>query len=163
MLGDAVRVTDYASAEKLRYIEAVAHETMRVLPVSPLQGAEPNEDVVLGDVNVPKGTTMYLLAARAATASENFSHAASFRPERWLDHGPRASSGHNTHASLPFGAGPRFCPGRHLAMLEIKMVTAMVCRSFEVSRFPGAPSPEEVFSFTMMPKNLSIALRHRGL
>lgn len=161
VLGDAMRAPDYASTDALRYIEAVAHETMRVLPVSPLQGAQPNEDTVLGDVRVPKGTAIYLLAARAATRPENFSHAESFQPERWLEHGPHASSGHNTRAFVPFGAGPRFCPGRHLAMLEIKMVAAMLCRNFEVSRFPGAPAPEQVFSFTMMPKNLSIALRHR--
>jgi cytochrome P450 len=161
VLGDAMRPPDYASTEALRYIEAVAHETMRVLPVAPLQGAQPSEDTVLGGVRVPKGTAIYMLAAKAATTPENFSHAESFRPERWLGHGPRASSGHNTHAFVPFGAGPRFCPGRHLAMLEIKMVAAMLCRNFEVSRFPGAPAPEEVFSFTMMPKNLSIALRHR--
>jgi cytochrome P450 len=161
VLGDAVRVPDYARTEALRYIEAVAHETMRVLPVAPLQGAEPNEDTIIGDVRVPKGTSIYLLAARAATMSENFSHAESFQPERWLEHGPHASRGHNTHAFVPFGAGPRFCPGRHLAMLEIKMVAAMLCRNFEVSTFPGAPAAEEVFSFTMMPKNLSVALRYR--
>jgi cytochrome P450 len=161
VLGDAIRTPDYASTEALRYIEAVAHETMRVLPVSPLQGAQPNEDTVLGDVRLPRGTAIYMLAARAATRPENFSDAGSFRPERWLEHGPHAGSGHNTRAFVPFGAGPRFCPGRHLAMLEIKMVAAMLCRNFEVSRFAGAPAPEEVFSFTMMPRNLLVALRPR--
>ena len=83
------------------------------------------------------------------------------RPERWLDANTHSGNGHNSHAFLPFGAGPRFCPGRHLAMLEIKMVTAMLCHNFEVVRFPGAPPPEEVFSFTMMPKNLFVMLRER--
>jgi cytochrome P450 len=62
---------------------------------------------------------------------------------------------------MPFGAGPRFCPGRHLAMLEIKMVLAMLCRNFDLERFPGTPPPKEVFSFTMMPSDFYVRLRPR--
>jgi cytochrome P450 len=48
------------------HAEAVAQEAMRQLPVAPLQGAEPIEDTLIGDVLVPKGTPIYLLAGRAA-------------------------------------------------------------------------------------------------
>ena len=44
------------------HTEAVTQETMRLLPVAPLQGAEPIEDTLIGDVLVPKGTPIYLLA-----------------------------------------------------------------------------------------------------
>jgi hypothetical protein len=37
----------------------------------------------------------------------------------------------------------------------------MLGRNFEVVRPPGAPQPEEVFSFTMMPGKLSLLLRER--
>jgi cytochrome P450 len=53
-------------------------------------------------------------------------------------------------AFVPFGAGPRFAR-RQLAMVEIKMVMAMLSGTFEVSR----RSPQtvgEIFSFTMMPR-----------
>jgi hypothetical protein len=46
-------------------------------------------------------------------------------------------------------------------MLEIKMVLAMLCRNFEVERFPGAPPPREVLSFTMMPSDFYVRLRPR--
>jgi len=104
---------------------------------------------------------MYLLTVYPATAADNFSDAQSFRPERWLDGAVRSGSVHNTKAFVPFGAGPRFCPGRHLAMLEIKMVIAMLCRNFDVARAPDALPTEEVFSFTMMPKNLFVTLQRR--
>jgi cytochrome P450 len=41
--------------------------------------------------------------------------------------------GHNTKAFLYFGAGPRFCPGRYLASLEMKMVLATLSRNFSVA------------------------------
>ena len=134
---------------------------MRLLPVAPLQGAEPTSDTTIGDVRVPAATRIYLLTGHPANLQENFSEPRSFRPERWLDAGNRLARGHNTHAFFPFGAGPRFCPGRHLAMLEIKIVAAMLCRNFRVVPFPGALPPEQVFSFTMMPKGLFVRLERR--
>jgi cytochrome P450 len=132
---------------------------MRLLPVAPLQGAEPIEDTLIGDVLVPKGTPIYLLAGRAAKSAAAFSEPLAFDPQRWLVGGHHASAGHDPHAFFPFGGGPRVCPGRHLAMLEIKVVAAMLARNFEVSRPAGAPHPREVFSFTMMPSRLSLLLR----
>jgi cytochrome P450 len=162
LLGDAQRAPDYATTEAMHYIEAVAHEAMRLKPVAPIMALEPNADLVLGDVRIPQGTPVYFLTGHVARQEANFADGETFRPERWLD--AATSSGqaaHNTRAFMPFGAGPRYCPGRHLAMLEIKAVSAMLCRNFTVERAPGPPT-EEVFSFTMMPRNLCIFLRCRG-
>lgn len=159
--GAADRVPDYGATEGLRYIEAVAHEAMRLLPVAPVVALEPNEDTVIGDVRVPKGTGVYLLTAHAAAAEQNFADAKRFLPERWMDGADHERGAHNSKAFLPFGAGPRFCPGRHLAMLEIKMVAAMLCRNFFVARAPNSPPVEEMFSFTMMPRNLWVTLERR--
>ncbi len=167
VLGDARRPPSYASTDELRYIEATAHEAMRLEPVAPFLAFEPNEDKIIGDVRVPKGTGVYLLTGHGATAANNFADPHSFRPERWLDpsgqggNGPNGNA-FNNKAFLPFGAGPRFCPGRHLALLEIKMVAAMLCRSFDVKLAPASPPIEEVFSFTMMPKNLFVVLQRRA-
>jgi cytochrome P450 len=161
VLGSANRPPDYASTGELHYIEAVAHETMRHKPVAPFLWLEPTEDIVLGDVRVPYGTAVNVLTSHVAMEDGNFADAQAFRPERWLQAAGRSSEGHNTQAFLPFGAGPRFCPGRHLAMLEIKMVASMLCRNFEVSRAADAPSTDEVFSFTMMPSSVRVKLRQR--
>ena len=161
MLCEAERPPTFESTSALRYVEAVAQETMRLLPVAPLQGAEPIEDTLIGDVRVPKGTPIYLLAGRAAKLAAAFSEPLAFNPQRWLNGGHHASAGHDPHAFFPFGGGPRVCPGRHLALLEIKVVAAMLARNFEVTRPAGTPQPVEVFSFTMMPSSLSLLLRPR--
>jgi cytochrome P450 len=64
---------------------------------------------------------------------------------------------------MPFGAGPRVCPGRYLALLEMKMALAMVLESFDIASVdaPGGSAPREQLSFTMAPVGLQLRLRLR--
>jgi cytochrome P450 len=161
ILGSAERATDYASTEALHYVEAAAHEAMRLKPVAPIIGLAANIDTTIGNVRVPKDTGIYLLTGHTATMQSNFADPQAFRPERWLETAATSAVVHNTKAFAPFGGGARFCPGRHLAMLEIKLVAAMVCRNFEVARVEGSSPPEEVWGITMMPRNAWVTLRRR--
>ena len=101
--------------------------------VTPLLFMEPNRDVELAGITIPKGTFLMLVNRCGALREENFTDAHEFKPERWLESNPPACA-HNRNASAPFGAGPRFCPGRNLALLEIKM--AMLCYA-RIFRLPG--------------------------
>jgi cytochrome P450 len=64
---------------------------------------------------------------------------------------------------MPFGAGPRVCPGRYLALLEIKMAMAMLLQNFELLGVdtPDGGEAQELMSFTMVPVGLRIRLRPR--
>jgi cytochrome P450 len=146
------------ATEHLPYIEAVALEAMRLKPVAPILFIEPNEDVEVGDVAIPKGTAMMLLTSYAVQNDAYFRAAAKFDPERWLNIDRSDSNGHDMKAFLPFGFGPRFCPGRNLAMVEIKMAMAMICSTFVLSKPKNAPSVDESFSFAMEPKSLYVLL-----
>lgn len=149
-------------AERLKYIEAVTHETMRLKPVAPIFFLETNEDVEAGDVSIPKATPVMLLTLHPALQDAHFTAAAQFKPERWMDAAPSPENIHNAKAFVPFGAGPRFCPGRNLALVEIKMVMAMLCSTFDLTKPERAGPVEEVFSFTMMPENLAVIFHERG-
>jgi cytochrome P450 len=80
-------------------------------------------------------------------------------PERWVGARESTRDGHNTKAFLHFGAGPRICPGRHLATLEMKMVLAMLARNFSLEHAEDPDITQEVFAFTMMPSQLRLRLR----
>jgi cytochrome P450 len=62
---------------------------------------------------------------------------------------------------MPFGAGPRLCPGRYLAMLEMRMVSAMLLSAFDIQRVttPDGREAEEHLAFTMYPVGLQLRLR----
>ncbi|MBI3881777.1 MAG: cytochrome P450 [Verrucomicrobia bacterium] len=161
VVGSAGMLSQLADAERLNYIEAVTNETMRLKPVAPILFLESNEDVEIGGVAVPKGTALFLLTLHGGLQDIHFGAADQFRPERWLATAPAAGCPHNAKAFIPFGTGPRFCPGRQLAMVEIKTVMAMLCTEFEVAKTEHSQPVTEVFSFTMMPENLLVRFQRR--
>jgi len=160
VLGDTATVTDYETMRDLRYIEAVAHETMRCKPVATFIALQALEDVTIDRLQIPAGTPVTVLLRPKGMEEGEFSQAAEFKPERWLDYAPGKNPQH--HKSFaPFGGGPRLCPGRSLALLEIKMALSMICRHFDVVRTQPIKNIEERFVFTMMPQELMISLRPR--
>ena len=64
---------------------------------------------------------------------------------------------------MPFGAGPRLCPGRYLAMLEMKMVMAMLLADFDIQSVttPDGGDAREQLHFTMAPVGLRLRLAAR--
>jgi cytochrome P450 len=163
VVGETGMIRALEDTERLPYIEAVTHETMRLKPVAPVLFLEPIEDVEVGGVSLPKQTAMMTLMLHGAIQDENFGNASTFRPQRWLEsaNAPAADCPHNTRAFVPFGGGPRVCPGRHLALIEIKTAMSMICSAFEIQKPDGAADPLELFSFSMMPQNLRLNLRKR--
>ena len=143
---------------ELPFLDAFCNEVMRLKPVAPLHILEPVADVEILGCLVPKGTPIMMLARRMATRDENFGEGSTFDPDRWLVPAEERSVPHDRRAFVPFGAGPRLCPGRNLALLQIRTVLAMLCRNFEVAPVRGGDDVGEHLAFTMMPSNLSVRL-----
>jgi cytochrome P450 len=143
----------------LDYLDACAQEAMRLKPVAPFLPLETLRDSVVGDVQVPKGSLLWCVM-RNDSVSDNFvANAADFHPERWL---ADATQPMNKQVSMPFGAGVRTCPGRYLALLEIKLASAMLLSSFEIQSISTAngEEPQELSGFTMSPIGLQMQLQH---
>ena len=151
---------DFEQTKRMHVIDAVSSESMRLKPVAPLHMLEPLNDTWILGHRIPKGTTIFLLLRHLATRDEHFMNGDCFDPERWLLKPEERRGPHDHRAFVPFGAGPRFCPGRNLAMLEIKTVLAMLCRNFDVQPVDRA-SVGEKLAFTMFPTNLFVRMRRR--
>ena len=160
--GEAGPITQEQLA-RLDFVEACAHETMRLKPVAPVLPLQALHETRIGDVKVPTGTVVICLLRRDSVSEAHVERAAEFLPERWL-----AGSAAPAHAvkrmSMPFGAGQRICPGRYLALLEIKLAMATLLSRFEilgVDTPDGGPAQERL-AFTMAPWGLRMRLRERG-
>jgi cytochrome P450 len=161
VLGEHRFPVAYEAVERLRYGEAVLRESMRLKPVAPLMGVEPLEDTMVAGTLIPAGTRIMLLTRHASIHEGGFERASEFVPGRWLDAGDDARATHNAKAFLPFGGGPRFCPGRNLAFLESKSAMAMIARNFALELDESNGPVKERLSFTMVPQGLRVRLRER--
>ena len=150
----------YENVMALPYVEACINETMRLKPVAPILMLEPIRDTRIGELEVPAGTLLMCLMRAGATDERRFADAQAFDPERWFS-GTSASSA--KRVAMPFGAGPRLCPGRYLALLEMKMVMAMLLSRFEIESVttPDGGEAREHLAFTMSPVGLKLKLRSK--
>ncbi len=145
----------------LPFLDAFCNEVMRLKPVAPLHVVEPVADVEVLGCLIPQGTPIMMLVRRMATRDENFGGGTRFDPDRWLVPPDERDFPHDRRAFVPFGAGPRLCPGRSLALLQIRTVLAMLSRNFDVEAAPSGGDVDEHLAFTMMPAYLSLRLRRR--
>lgn len=159
LLGPSDVACDIETANKLIYAGAVANETMRLRPVGPVLFLEAKVETVVGDLLVPEGTRVFVLARPAACDPDHFAEPHAFKPERWLG---ETAGAHDVSAHIPFGSGPRICPGRGLALLEMKLLLSMLYRNFNVERVGGAEGVRENFAFAMTPVGLRVRLRRRS-
>ena len=149
----------------LSWLEACAHETMRLKPVAPFQVIEALRETEIAGIRVPAGTSVWCLMRGDTLQERHFPNPQAFDPQRWLNDGdPCAAASSARRVSMPFGAGPRVCPGRHLALLEIKMAMAMLLAHFDIVGVatPDGGAPAEQMAFTMMPVGLRMQLRLRA-
>ena len=156
-----------AQMDKLDYVEACASETMRLKPVAPINSVQALRDTVVGDVQVRAGMLVMCLTRRDSVADRHVAQADQFQPERWLPGATGAAAQMSAGArrtSMPFGAGPRICPGRYLALLEMKVAIATLLNRFEVDSVHTADglAPVERLAFTMTPVGLRLRLRLRA-
>lgn len=154
-------IDDYSTLNNLKVIEAVAQETMRLKPVAPLLLFEPLEDIEVKGHRFNKGRKLLFQTRHAATHKDYFEDPKEFNPSRWLAANKCPHLNHELKAFIPFGSGPRFCPGRNLALTEIKMVIAMLASNFRVSLTTPAEEIEEIMAFTMLASSFDISLTLR--
>lgn len=158
-LGNERVPSRYEQLEALEFVEACAHETMRLKPVAPILPQQAARDTSLGGIAIPKGTLCIFLMRAGATDARHFEQPDAFAPDRWL----REDATGGKRISMPFGAGPRMCPGRYLALLEIKMAMATLLGGFDLVSVQAADGGEvdECLAFTMTPTPLRMQLRPR--
>ena len=152
-----------ADLARLDFVEACAYEAMRLKPVAPLIANEALRDCAVGGIAIPAGALVICLLRPGGLDPENFAEPSTFDPGRWISGAGAAA--HSLSSSkrvvMPFGAGPRICPGRYLALAEIKMVIAMLLANFEIAGMstPDGADPQERIAVTMYPVGLSMRLR----
>jgi len=162
-LGNSTVCPDYATLKDLDIFEAICIEATRLRPVASVHSFEPLEDVVVDNVALPKGTRMFFVARPAMLDAKHFADPQRYDPWRWMKRGEQDADekAHDVRAYLQFGAGPRVCPGRHLATVEMRLALSMLMKSFTIELAIDPAKIREVQAFTMVPDTMPVRLRPR--
>lgn len=130
-------------------LDRVVKESLRIYP--PVFGVfrEPLEDDVLGGYRISSGSILALNQWVVHRDSQFFERPEEFRPGRWTDEFEESLS---PGEYFPFAAGPRRCLGDRFALLEAKLILAMILREFRIESVADRPLPV-VPSLTTQPKH----------
>ncbi|KAL3715320.1 hypothetical protein ACJRO7_007104 [Eucalyptus globulus] len=142
---------DFETLRKLKVLTMVIQETLRLYCPGIILVKEATTDIKLGEIVVPKGVILWTSIPALHRDPENWGpDAQEFKPERFKDGVSEACK--HPQGYIPFGYGSRLCLGQTFAMLEMKIVLALI-----LSRFSFSLSPEyrhsPVFRMVLMPEH----------
>ncbi|TNM85768.1 hypothetical protein fugu_008039 [Takifugu bimaculatus] len=129
VFGESNRPITTEDLKKLKYLESVIKEALRLFPSVPFFARSLGEDCHINGFKVPKGANAVIITYALHRDPRYFPEPEEFRPERFL---PENSVGRPPYAYLPFSAGLRNCIGQRFALIEEKVVLASILRKFNV-------------------------------
>ncbi|KAG8633628.1 cytochrome P450 714C2 [Manihot esculenta] len=142
---------NYDMIRKMKLLNMVIQETMRLYPPVSIVAREALNDVKLGNINVPKGVNIWSIVSLLHTDPGTWGpDSYKFNPARFAN--GITSACKYPFLYMPFGIGPRMCLGQNLAMVELKILMALI-----LSNFSFTISPKYVHSPTF---NLVIKPEH---
>ena len=118
---------DSALLAKLRHLDAVINETLRLLFPWPsgFQSSIPPEGLLVGDTFIPRNTNDQVSIYSVFRDERNLKQPNEFIPERWITRTDLVTE--SSRASfMPFFSGSLGCPGRLMALAQIRYLVAAV-------------------------------------
>jgi cytochrome P450 len=142
------RAPTYDDIPRLRYVEMVLAESMRLYPPAWAMGRYALADFRLGDYFLPAKTTVLMSQFITHRDERFFPDPLRFDPERFT---PEAKLKRQKFTYFPFGAGFRQCIGESFAWMEGILVLATLAQRWKFSLVPGhRVEPEPLI--TLRPK-----------
>jgi cytochrome P450 len=134
---------------RLRYVEMVLAESMRLYPPAWAMGRCARSDFHLGQYSLPAKTTILMSQFITHRDPRFFPDPLRFDPERFT---PDAKARRMKFTYFPFGAGFRQCIGESLAWMEGVLLLATLGQRWKLRLVPGHPvEPEPLI--TLRPKH----------
>lgn len=116
---------------KLKYLDMVLNESLRLYPPTALIGRWAKSADVIAGYEIPAGANVLMSPYVMGRLEHLWDNPEEFRPERFTDE--EAASRHPM-AHTPFGAGPRICLGARMATMEAKVILAMIFQTYTFDR-----------------------------
>jgi cytochrome P450 len=147
-----------ADMPRLKYVERVVNEAMRLYPPAWIMDRIALEDIELGGYHIAEGTDVWVSPWVLHRDPRFWERPLEFDPDRWQNDLAKKLP---KFVYFPFGGGPRVCIGNAFAMMEVVLVIATLMRRFRFEAIDGkVPVPEAGFTLRPSP---GVHLRVRAL
>ncbi|XP_069674758.1 cytochrome P450 4C1-like [Periplaneta americana] len=150
IFGDSEREATYEDLQKMKYMEQVIKEALRLYPSVPGICRKLDVDVKLKNYMIPAGTSTPIIPYIIHRNPEIFPNPEEFNPDHFL---PEVAQTRHPFAYIPFSAGPRNCIGQRFALLEEKAVLASVLRKFKIQSLDRRESIDLMLQLILRPKH----------
>ncbi|OKH52203.1 cytochrome P450 [Calothrix sp. HK-06] len=132
--------------QKLPLLDRVVKESLRVLTSIPWNGRVTSQPTTLGGYELPAGTEVWVSIYHTHQMPEIYPEPERFLPQRWETIQP------TMYEYNPFSTGSRVCIGAGFAMMEIKIVLAMLLMRYRLQLITEKPVNAKGF-IVMAPEN----------
>ncbi|XP_054161795.1 cytochrome P450 3A8-like, partial [Oppia nitens] len=154
---------DYDSLNSLNYLDAVIKETKRYNSVALFLERTASQDYTTRPltgggtgIRIRKGDLVHIPLYAIHRDPDHFADPDQFKPDRFMP----GNLNHHPYAYLPFGAGPRACIGRRLALMELKMAVQHAVYNYRF--FPSNKPIEYTFGGAqIVPKEIYLRVEKR--
>ena len=130
------RTPTFEDLSRLPYTAQVVQESMRLFPPFWFYTRTAHGEDEIGGHPVPAGALVLLCPYATHRHPAYWDEPEAFRPERFQED---RFTNRMREAYFPFGTGQRMCIGRHLAMMEMQLILAMVAQRYRPTLAPGHP------------------------
>lgn len=144
------QMVEESHLSKLKYLDYVIRESLRLHPVGPLLVHESMQDCELAGFHIPKNTQLFVNVWAIGRDPDAWPEPEKFSPDRFLGNSNVDLRGHDFQL-IPFGSGRRGCPGLQLGLTVVQLVVAQLVHCFDWELPDG-----------MLPDDLDMS-EHSGL
>ena len=159
ILGDNIlRQITYEDLEKFKYLDAILKESTRILPLVPLMPRISTEERIplLG---TPIQISMFIV--KNSQITWYLGDPNQFIPEIFLK---RSNNEIVKNSYIPFGGGIRICPGKNMAMVELKTLLILLFRKYDVKLVDEvSEKPKTKYLILYNCTDLKVIVRPRGI
>ncbi|CAG8468119.1 14839_t:CDS:2 [Funneliformis caledonium] len=142
-------------SERFPYIDAVLKEVARMSSLAPLVDRINVEPEEFGGLKWPAYSHFIVNVVGIHNDQRYWKDPESFIPERHLN----PDEDYNSKALIIFGGGTRYCPGRKLAMIEIRILTVLTFLQFDIELVDKVTPLGVKYAFFTQPDPLLIFIR----
>ncbi|XP_010327257.2 beta-amyrin 11-oxidase-like [Solanum lycopersicum] len=119
---------NFHEIKEMKYLSNVINESLRIATAKTIFFREARTTININGYTIPKGWKFLSFSWNYHFDPHTYVRPKEFNPSRWDDLKTKPAS------FLPFGVGPKMCPGANLARLEVSVILHYFLLNYRVER-----------------------------